>query len=422
MKHRTIKVALINNMNNNFFAFSRYLRDLGIDAHVFVNPDAPPHFNPQYDTFEDVSKLPWLHTFPYGDSNKDWLIAKTDTIRKILQGFDIIISCGLSSAYIERAGLTSDIIFPYGSDLYDLPFRTPKFVFGLDFPRSLLHTWQAYYQKKAYTNARCISIEASSVYYKAPLQKLTTSWINTTIPMLYNLEKSEDKVLDEYIPNHSLNQLEHSDFVVFNHSRHLWSTNIHNLDDFDKYLGMKRNDKVIRAFAEFLKTTRMKTPLLVLFEYGHDVNDSKKLVHQLNIDEHVLWLPKSPRKVILLLLKKYATFGTGQFRERISAGFGGVSYEILASGVPLLTKLADTEFFNASPAINVLTEEEILNVFKDYEKNPEKYRKIGQRSQRWFTENLGLGKAKKYATLIEQLAVNSTLSHNDAAVKKIFEQ
>lgn len=30
-----MKIALIGNMNNNFFSITRYLRDLGCDAHLY---------------------------------------------------------------------------------------------------------------------------------------------------------------------------------------------------------------------------------------------------------------------------------------------------------------------------------------------------------------------------------------------------
>mgnify|MGYP001407938024 FL=1 len=34
-----MRVALIDNMNNNFFSLTRYFRDLGVDADLFLIPD-----------------------------------------------------------------------------------------------------------------------------------------------------------------------------------------------------------------------------------------------------------------------------------------------------------------------------------------------------------------------------------------------
>ena len=51
-----MKVALIGNMNNNFFSILRYLRDMNIDAtlYLFKNDgiDDASHFSCESDTFE----------------------------------------------------------------------------------------------------------------------------------------------------------------------------------------------------------------------------------------------------------------------------------------------------------------------------------------------------------------------------------
>ena len=49
-----MKVALIDNMNNMFFAFARYLRDL--DVYCISNSDMN-HFSVNADTFLDTNKL-----------------------------------------------------------------------------------------------------------------------------------------------------------------------------------------------------------------------------------------------------------------------------------------------------------------------------------------------------------------------------
>jgi len=219
--------------------------------------------------------------------------------------------------------------------------------------------------------------------------------------------------------------LKKHDFIVFNHSRQIWCSNPDNLKDFDKYKGNKRNDKTIKAFAKFLKITKFKNPVLVLFEYGPDVECSKKLINELGIQNYVKWIEKSYRKEIMIGLKR-ASLAVDQVRERI-CGIGGTSYEILASGVPLLTftngVIQDKKnlFYNA-PIVEVLTEDDIFNVFIDYEKNPQKYKEIGKKAKEWFDENLGIGLAKKYVKLIELLVKDKTLTQNDKAVREIFEK
>ena len=50
------------------------------------------------------------------------------------------------------------------------------------------------------------------------------------------------------------------------------------------------NDIAIKGFAKFLKNQkRYHKPCLVLFEYGLDIEYSKKLIKELNIQDYVVW-------------------------------------------------------------------------------------------------------------------------------------
>lgn len=413
-----IKVALIDNMNNNFFAFARYLRDYGIDAHLYeISNHSMDHFSPHADTFETVDALNWIHEFPIQITNKNWFFFDKRKVFNEFRSYDLIISCGLSSAYLEKSGVQSDIIIPYGADLYQMPFASINFQFNLNMIRSFFWADQASYQKKAYRNARCIITNMEHPIYKQALDRLHLKGINYVIPMLYNKE------ITAHTPE-KFSFLENHDFVVFNHSRQLWCSNPDNFVDFDLYKGNKRNDKTIKAFAEFLKITNYQNPVLVLFEYGSDIECSKKLIQELDIKKNVVWITKSLRKEIMYGLAK-ASLAVDQVRENI-CGIGGTSFEVLASGTPLMTytngalQNQDNLFFNA-PIVEVLSEMDILNVFCDYENNSGNYKHIGKISQEWFDQHLGEGLALKYVTLINLLAEDKTLTQNHNLVRDVFE-
>jgi glycosyltransferase involved in cell wall biosynthesis len=409
-----MKIALVDNMNNNFFSLARYLRDEGIKTDLYVIPNGMEHFHPSADTFQDIKTLKWIKNFPISLNNKTWLIFDKK-ILSFFKNYDLIISCGISSAYLKRAGIDSDIIIPYGSDLYDLPFRTIKWGKPIDIIRSILYMQQAKYQRLAYKKARCVITNLNNPSYKKAVNKLNINAINSFVPLLYNKEKIQKVEKFNFLDNH--------DFIVFNHSRQLWCSNPDNLEDFYYFKGNKRNDRIIKAFAKFLKITKFKNPVLVLFEYGPDIECSKKLIEELNIKKFVKWIPKSYRKEILFGLSK-ASLGINQVRENFN-GLGGVSFEVLASGVPLLTHtngLFDNKnsiFYNA-PIIDVLSEEDLLEVFVDYEKHPKKYKEIGKKSKEWFDKNLGEGLAKKYVKLIDLLVSDKSLTQNDKKIRGII--
>ena len=417
-----MKVALIDNMNNCFFSMSRYLRDLGVDANLYEVSNSQIYFRPKDDTFKDTSKMDWIHNFPVDITPKSWIFLDKESIANEFEGYDLVISSGLSSAYLEKAGVLSDIIIPFGSDLYAMPFY--KFKFSLSVKeslKSLIRADYAKYQKRAYLKTRAVAIQAGSKLYEEPLLKLNINWLDIHPPMLYTLEDTSNIDLKDYVDIEVLKSLEESEFVVFNHSRQYWATNEDNLEDFDKFLGLKRNDRVIRAFAKFLERTKLKSPKLVLFEYGQDVKYSKELVSELNIEDSVIWMPKSPRKVIRILLQRYCNLGTDQFREGISMGLTSVAYEVLSSGVPLLAHTAKMDnFYSTSPIIEALKMQDILDKFIDYEKNPSKYKEIGEESKKWFDDNLGVGLAKEYIKMFEFFIEDKTLTQNDKKIREIF--
>lgn len=73
-----------------------------------------------------------------------------------------------------------------------------------------------------------------------------------------------------------------------------------------------------------------------------------------------------------------------------------------------------------APILDVLEEEEILGVFLDWERFPEKYAALGRQSKEWFDANLGSGLARRYVSLLHALAHDPSLTHHSARVQEIF--
>lgn len=428
-----MKVALVDNMGNCFFSIARYLRDAGIDAHLYLVENGLTHFLPQNDTFRNVSEMDWIHNFPIKNGIEKYISIYTKPLYDEFENYDLIIACGYTPAYLKASGINIDIFIPYGADLRTAPFMEniqeayrhsikhyPKI-----FLKRILMRKVKIYQQKAIQEARIILAYAPIRLMQEPLERLKVNYINEQMPLLYTKEIVNNNTLTDWLEVKYINQLDDGDFIVFNHSRQAWSTNTNNLKDFDQHLGIKRNDRVIKAFAKFVSLTHFKKPLLVLFEYGPDVKDSKQLIKQLRIEQNVIWLPILPRKMIMLLLKQYAFIGTDQYRENISDGLSGTAYEVLSSGVPLLghhahKDLPENKWYLESPIIEVLTEDDILEIFCDYEKNPLKYKEIGEKSKQWFEANLGQGLADKYIKLIHILNEDKSIEQTEALAQKIF--
>jgi len=168
----------------------------------------------------------------------------------------------------------------------------------------------------------------------------------------------------------------------------------------------KGNHILIHGFAKYLKRMTFKKPLLVLFEYGPDVQASKCLIKQLQIENNVLWIPLISRKYIMCLLQE-ADFGADQF---ISPYFGGTGNEHLAAGIPFFSKVVTNEEYRKMTGHNLppgllpaSTPEEICEYLLDYEVNKEKYKRLGAENKMWFDNHAGIGLAKKYKHIIDKL-------------------
>jgi glycosyltransferase involved in cell wall biosynthesis len=394
-----MRIALIDNMNNNFFSFARYLVEYGIDVDLFITSNNPTHFFPQSDTYTNVSEMSWIKIFPLEYSWKSFFKSKKEL--RIFNEYDLIVACGRSLWCLEKAGIRVDVFIPYGSDLYEVPFVEDETLSWCNLKEFLFYPINKEVRKlqlKAIQSSRVIVTNTAHNVYADALRKAESFALNLSIPMLYNRYK--------FPAVSHWDELSKCDFVVFNHSRHIWSSNPDKLIDFNLYGGNKRNDKVIRAFSNFLKETKFKNPILVTFEYGPDVAESKKLIRDLGIEKFVKWMPVSPRKEIMNGLR-FANLGIDQLRNGLS-GIGGTGYEILASGVPLITHTNGAisnpshPFYNA-PILDILDEDDLLNIFSEYEKNPVKFKELGEISKNWFNENLGSGLAAKYLRLFKFL-------------------
>lgn len=296
---------------------------------------------------------------------------------------------------LARQGLPVDVLMPFGQELiHDSKCTWGRFSLRA-YPVGL---WRAHWQRRAFRQARFVVVNESHTIYNDAVQRIGgISTVSLPGPAVYN---QEELGLGDW------GFLQEHDFVVFYHGRQLWASNPDNLPKFEEYGGNKRNDKVIQAFAEFTRRTKFHSPLLVMFEYGPDVQASKELVQREGIAHRVNWRPAAPRKVIMQGLK-LANLATEHFRPE-GCGLGGTGLEAMACGVPLLTHTNGAintpgHFLEGIPLLDVLTVEEILAVFTDYENNPEHYRKLGLAARQWFDENLGAGVIPRYVEMFEEV-------------------
>jgi glycosyltransferase involved in cell wall biosynthesis len=396
-----MKVALVDNMNNNLFALARYFRQLGVDADLFLIPDSSHlHFAPKKDTWQELKKVSWLKEFPISYHWKNYLRPIHRLVRREFSAYDKVVACGPSIGLLHRAGIKVDLFIPYGSDLYNLPFCNKQIrsykLFKLVFVYFLI-LYRCSLQKKGIQNSKSIISNANWKVAQQAVDRLGCQSTNFPRIMIYK-EELPPRAFEKFA------FFQKHDFVLFSPTRHLWKTNAEPLADFHRFGGAKRNDKIVEAFAQVVKEKLFSNPLLVLCEYGPDAEHTKNLVSELGLEAFVHWFPIMSRRELVAGISM-ATFVADQFREGMSATSAGTTNEALAYGTPVITNTdgaihsEDDPYFGC-PILEALKMEEIYEYFQDYAKKPSKYKKIGRLSEKWFDENLGEGLAQKYLGLL----------------------
>jgi len=394
-----MKVALIGNMNNNFFSIMRYLRDLGVDAHLFMYEKEYDHFKPEKDTFQIEKYSEYIHVLSIIPSVKGLFFLDKDKIKRELNGYDIYIGCGLAPAIFFKLGMTLDIIIPH-DDGIEYTFYSK--ILGNNFFTALSRRYVVDLQLKGLQN-NTTKIIASAI------QKIT----NDTLSKFNLYDKLIKKYLlmvytEEYKDtelNPIVESMKNKDVVVFCHTRHLWREESM-VEDYIIEDGGKALDKLILGFSHFIKNNPDTKALLLFFEYGSDVDDSKALIAKYGIEKHVQWLPLMARRDILQLID-YSDIVV----DSLGAGmWGGVGWEGLSRGKILMQNIiqSDEEYYNemGHPLPFIMRANSADNAEKhltDFINDRAFFSDKAKDNQAWFNQYAGIGLAKEYKELIEGL-------------------
>jgi hypothetical protein len=399
-----MKVALISNMNNNYFALLRYLRDLGVDAHLFRYMDEYNHFTPDNDSWELGKWEAYIHVLPFTYYNY------TDTysnypeleVEQALQGFDILMGSGPTPAYLSRIGIYLDVFLAYKTGIEycreNFSWRRPKLAIQTNRFNQL--------QQRSIGKAFCM---INSDYRPITLNMIRKTGVKTIdlgLPMVYPETLPTDVLLDaKFIAG--LERMEKSNFVICHLGRHLWKQTLRSKLKMIPFINNNANNKVIEGFARLIQEEKADNALLVLFEYGPQVALSKQLISDLGIGKQVLWFPTMPRRIIMQIIQK-CSLGIGD----IGVGFwGGKAMEFLSSGVPLINSISKEQKMlyekntghAVPPFIEINKFDELSGIFKTYYTSPEALRERAEQSLKWYHQYDGLKLAESIRNLFEQI-------------------
>jgi glycosyltransferase involved in cell wall biosynthesis len=370
-----MRVALLGNMNNMLYQVARYLTDANHDCTLFLFEEFD-HFLPYADNYSEQNTVEIIQT---NWTKEDFDIISPKEIRKLSDGYDFYIGTDIAPAFFFKAGLKLDIFYPHGSDLYEFPF--PPFV------NKRLQQWElknyffGKHQFYGIQEAVCIALDPSEEVYEQPLLSIKGNSFNRILsaPFLYS-PQYEDGFERQ---SQSLNEFKalrlNYDLIIWQHISQDWSDRGH-------YKINKGNDILIKGFSDYLnKAVNKEKCLLILLEYGGDVQKSKDYITNLGISENVKWIPKMLRKDIMAALTQ-VDFGVGELGYRRWYSYSSI-FEYLQAGLPGIHHRDDLFYqakgFDLYPMIDADNTEDIAKAFKDFESNKDKYKEMGKSARVW---------------------------------------
>lgn len=429
-----MKVALVGNMNNNNFSLLRYFRDLGIDAHLLLYSNdgktTLSHFSPDSDCWNIRKWEQYIHNtdipnapiavfdFPFS-----WIISFTSFLKSLFfsnvmwikpvsrkkitetySGFDFIITSGITPATLQRVNISVDIFYPYASGIEFL--NTGEFKIQLERGSYFKKLIYNKVKDKQLIGIRLAKIVINSEMYltQRVLNNLNIKSKKLFIPVVYDTSNEENIKL-----SNTLLQIDKiiclQDFVIFHHARLKWVNN-GDYTDSEWTQENKNNNWIINQYYNFLQLNPSKKSLLVILEYGPDVQETKKLIASLGIENFVYWLPKMKRKEIMWLIKKSSII-CGEFHDLPRTIWGSTGWEALAAGKPLLQyfDFEEGEYFKSynipePPILKVNKQEDILFHLNEIASNKESFEKLSKETLLWFKKYNGLNLAKEIYKLI----------------------
>lgn len=380
-----MKINLYGNICNTLYDISKILRNIEIDMNLFVDIEGDIQTKPESEDSNLIGNYPhWIKTNKKFSSLDYVIEMKNRDFISELSDCDIIHCSGLAPIFALRTKKPY-IFHATGWDMNVIPFKK--------FPNK--HFLLSKLQREAIVAAEYII--AAGGYFHNSIERLGIAKKVIRIPLLIDVEKFKpfSSIKIEAIKKKL--ELSGIDFVFFHPSRHMWQS----LQREDLTKG---NDKLIKAYAQFAKKNKDVSSRLICIDAGVDVEESKKLITKLGIQDNIIWIPHQIREE---LIKYYAIsdivfdfFGYGTY--------GVVTMEAMAMGKPVFVHLDNNidelmGLNSVPPITNVNTEEEIFQCISENTIDKLKLENQGQISREWILENHYSKPIEKYLNLYKKI-------------------
>lgn len=306
MARISLRLAHTLNMANDAYAIVKALRRNGLAAELIINS---ADFGMGLPMWEDLE----IEMDPY----------KID-FEKLLEKYDLPewIKIWWSTSPNSHLLYSLEVIglFKIASEYDYLHCHTPSSMF-LQFSGKPFIVHEAGWIRSLVRDDRSVEKLGRRSYAKARCVVMTNP---DTYPMLFKLQYRREEFIpfvidpNQYKP-HKVDKKE--DLLFFHPARHVWD--------------VKGNQKLIHAFAKFIQEGYAAKLRMVDWGWAEDTSRSKSLIENLNIREHIEWVPPYSKPS---LIKTYNE-SDAVFDQFILGSGGTACYEALSCGKPVVIYL-----------------------------------------------------------------------------------
>lgn len=356
-----MKVLHTGNLANNSYKLAKFQRRLGVDARLFIDSDqVDTNDDPAWEDPELKSGYPdWIEVLNV--KREVSLARKVKTwIERIRFGrryvrdnrVDIVHAQVTSPLFAQFFGAPVLVTHCLGSDLREVAFS---------------RTWKGLLLRRAYKKSRVVFF--NNVDHVDYLDRLGIKGQFLPNPL----------DLGQFSPDKGEISLNDYNLVILHPSSQDFGVN--NPGPRGRRIGLdtKGNDRLIRAFARFVK----KNPdaLLVMIRSGVDIKPAMELIDHLQISANVKFIDRMNKEDLIVMLNS-ADVVADQFDV---GAFGGVALEAMACGKPLITYLKEDCALRCYPELpptyNCSSEDGIFEAL--YRAADDNLNVIGEKNREW---------------------------------------
>jgi glycosyltransferase involved in cell wall biosynthesis len=224
------------------------------------------------------------------------------------------------------------------------------------------------------------------------------------LPMLY--KEAPPTMLPRQLED-TLRKLEEYDLRFISQARHRWVNTGKFDDDTWERRYSKHNNWIVFAYAKFRRRHPHVKSVLVLTEYGTDVQHTKALCQKLGMTNDVLWIPRMPR-IHLMEIIAACDIGLSEFYLTPEMIWGGSALEVMACGKPLVQGFMfapgryQAKYGNSPPPLcPVETADDVERWLVQLGENVGLRQQMGDACLKWFNAYNGVGLAQQWLSVIE---------------------